>query len=711
MKKETGFILILIVFSIRIITPASSNEALSSLNQIGLPPQVIPFQSEEPEIPAVDKRIVGGVSTAAVECGSNPTDGCVISQNTTFNPGTYVLPNGTTIIADNIVLNCNGATLNGIEPQPFPIYVWQEAINADGKHNIVIKNCRIINYRIGIVMRDCNNNSSPGYGFCMYAQNNYFENLGEGLGVLGNNTLIEGNTFYNITPAAQNPIWGGGKNWTIKNNTLNLGFDDGVLLSNSCEINVTNNRFYNIPGFRATPQTKTYSNCSYLFSFTNNIVENSTRHGIDIIGSNVSGNLDVSIKNNQFINNDKGVIHIYWNNFSGEILIENNTFRNSNQGTIFINDHRGKIDILDNRFYNNNWYAVDNAGNSIAYGETDMRIKNNICIGVGVAAGFDHCFIMRAFQGPTSNTLFENNTASNSNVGIFVYNNFNSKNNIIKKNIISGNYVGISTEYSNGAEIITGNNILNNMFGLGILGSTTSKAFLNNIHLNNYNAFSDLPREVSYIQHGNYWGRTNPPCFVAGVDSNRLDVIDSYPYCNPQNLTSTVTKLNPNSWNIVSFNINPENTATQTVLKSLEENNIPQYSIVQALLNGNADQYVPGSPFNDLNNMVPWNGYWIKINDSNPNNLVVIGNEITICHQLNLNPGTHWIGYWQENPEATSGALSSVAGNYDYIRTFENGAWKTYDPDLIPFSDLTEMKPGNGYLIKMLNSDTLDYCL
>jgi len=49
----------------------------------------------------------------AVECGSTPTDGCVVTQYTTFNPGNYYLPNGITINAKYVTLDCQGATLIG----------------------------------------------------------------------------------------------------------------------------------------------------------------------------------------------------------------------------------------------------------------------------------------------------------------------------------------------------------------------------------------------------------------------------------------------------------------------------------------------------------------------------------------------------------------------------------------------------------------------
>ena len=44
-----------------------------------------------------------------------PTDGMIITQDTTFEPGVYVLPNGVSIGASGVTLNLNGARLTGVE--------------------------------------------------------------------------------------------------------------------------------------------------------------------------------------------------------------------------------------------------------------------------------------------------------------------------------------------------------------------------------------------------------------------------------------------------------------------------------------------------------------------------------------------------------------------------------------------------------------------
>jgi len=91
------------------------------------------------------------IGVVAVECGSIPTDGCEVTIDTTFNTGNYYLPNGISINADNVVLDCNGSTLIG-----------DHSINLSGvqigssvsnpRLNVTVKNCNIRSYNFGITL-------------------------------------------------------------------------------------------------------------------------------------------------------------------------------------------------------------------------------------------------------------------------------------------------------------------------------------------------------------------------------------------------------------------------------------------------------------------------------------------------------------------------------------------------------------------------------
>ncbi len=130
----------------------------------------------------------------AVECGSTPTDNCDVTQNTTFNTGTYSLSSGIEIEGDYITLDCNNSVLIGNKSGIFSvgIKIW-------GDHDFnTIKNCQIKNYSGygGLLLN--------GYDVGVRAENNkiisnLFEDNTEGMrmGSVAYFTTISDNLFKN----------------------------------------------------------------------------------------------------------------------------------------------------------------------------------------------------------------------------------------------------------------------------------------------------------------------------------------------------------------------------------------------------------------------------------------------------------------------------------------------------------------------------------
>ncbi|MBI3623897.1 hypothetical protein HY212_07510 [Candidatus Pacearchaeota archaeon] len=87
-----------------------------------------------------------GCNIADAECGSVPTDNCDVRQNTTFTPGTYNLPNGIDVCANEIVLDCNGSTIISVN---YPINIY--LINGS-----TIKNCNLTNNGIDLLASNFN---------------------------------------------------------------------------------------------------------------------------------------------------------------------------------------------------------------------------------------------------------------------------------------------------------------------------------------------------------------------------------------------------------------------------------------------------------------------------------------------------------------------------------------------------------------------------
>ncbi len=73
----------------------------------------------------------------------SPSDGLILTEDTTLLPGVYHLPQGLQIKANNITLDGNNALILGDQKQG-------QGVTIAGQHNITIKNLRIQNYYHGI---------------------------------------------------------------------------------------------------------------------------------------------------------------------------------------------------------------------------------------------------------------------------------------------------------------------------------------------------------------------------------------------------------------------------------------------------------------------------------------------------------------------------------------------------------------------------------
>ena len=76
-----------------------------------------------------------------------PTDGMVITEDTTFVPGTYNLPNGVSIGASGVTLDMNQATLVGTD---FGNY----GVTCIGSNDVTIMNGIVENYYYGMRIED-----------------------------------------------------------------------------------------------------------------------------------------------------------------------------------------------------------------------------------------------------------------------------------------------------------------------------------------------------------------------------------------------------------------------------------------------------------------------------------------------------------------------------------------------------------------------------
>ncbi len=629
MRKILIFFFV-IVFSFSLINSATLEKLTSVPDET--------FNSQPPRI--IQQQTT---TSPASECGSVPTDGCSITTSTTFTPGIYNLPSGMKIYgASNIVLDCNGAILNGAGYSGSNGMFTYDTTMPLPLANVTIKNCIIKNYDVGVYLANANN-------------------------------------------------------FLIQNNTFDSDLGQGIYIASGCNINITKNNFNNIrngsrgSGIEFTNgvnYAETLQGCMYSFSLENNLIQNSYR-GIHIINTMFGiplTNYPITIKNNTVSNINNGGMFVANSDIPTKIY--NNVFKNSTWYQIGLYNAISNLEIYNNTFYNQtSWHGI--------YFHPSTSFQQNIEVYNNDISQFQGGIFLEgpSVGAPTANIKIHNNKLRNNFAG---YVQLDVSGIMFYENNVSNNYIGIQ---------FTGNFNTPN----------PSYYFLNNIYSNTYNSQGTSAKELSFQKKGNYWGHATSPCFV-GSDTNRPDIIDSYPFCSYVPSSVVLVSIPDSGWYFFGGNGMPRNTTVKNVTSEIVGNsNDPNFEVIQYYVNGAPKQYKPTNPsfLNTLTDILPWYGYWMKANYAPADSTwLIAGDKVSGCHPLSLQitpVNQHWVGYWVDSKKPTATALTSLVGKYTNVRTYENGAWKTYDPALPQFSDLLEMKPGQAYLIKMSSQGNLDY--
>ena len=147
-------------------------------------------------------------------------------------------------------------------------------------------------------------------------------------------------------------------------------------------------------------------------------------------------------------------------------------------------------------------------------------------------------------------------------------------------------------------------------------------------------------------------------------------------------------------WTLISLPFQLSNPEITSALAPIAG----KYSIVWAYRNGTWQYYTPQlSGENTLQSMDAGAAYWIKM--TAPGQLQVPG--ATASKTGNLTNGWNFVGYSAGSAQSVGPVLSSIAGKYDIVWTYENGQWRYYDPADAEGGTLSQFRPGNGYWIKM----------
>lgn len=86
------------------------------------------------------------------ECGPAPTNGCIVTVDTTFTPAIYSLPEGIRVSGDGVTLDCSGATLRGSNAD------YSIGINLEA-NDLTIRKCNIERYMTGIRVAGSDNST------------------------------------------------------------------------------------------------------------------------------------------------------------------------------------------------------------------------------------------------------------------------------------------------------------------------------------------------------------------------------------------------------------------------------------------------------------------------------------------------------------------------------------------------------------------------
>ena len=149
------------------------------------------------------------------------------------------------------------------------------------------------------------------------------------------------------------------------------------------------------------------------------------------------------------------------------------------------------------------------------------------------------------------------------------------------------------------------------------------------------------------------------------------------------------------NWNLVSIPNDQTTAPIEEILAPVLDDIIS----VWAFQDGTWLFYDPKDPGSStLFDVEPGQGLWVNMNK---NTELFIPEGQLPNNAVDLMTGWNLVGFNSFTPQDISTAISSIANKVISIWAYEDGEWKVYDPQNPGFSDLTTMKPGSGYWIKV----------
>ena len=149
-------------------------------------------------------------------------------------------------------------------------------------------------------------------------------------------------------------------------------------------------------------------------------------------------------------------------------------------------------------------------------------------------------------------------------------------------------------------------------------------------------------------------------------------------------------------WNIMSFNVLPDNPDMFTILTPLIDSGYLQKVQDEA---GNAIEYVTNIGWvNKIGDMAPTEGYKIRVN--NTTHLTVSGTEVQLPYNIPLSPGWNIMGFPADEPQLSQDVLQELADTNILTKVQDQtGSSVEYVDPIGWVYNITSFLPGQGYKI------------